>query len=123
MSEKYAADDKLMAQIVSKANVLTNGKYAAIYTADSPVDGKDQLGFAAVAKEQVLLSIKSMSKQDSSSSSSSSSSDPLYITPAILTGLLVSLFLILISACGITGLMSLETPNSFEGEGGYLAGN
>ncbi len=69
------------------------------------------------------MSMMASTKQ-SDDSSSSGDDDIQYIrmTPAILTGLFISFLLICISSCGITGLMALQSPDSFEREGGYLAG-
>jgi hypothetical protein len=116
LQQKLRRDDSLMEQIIRKAQTHA-GKYIAVYTSNSPTLTTHEA--TTFAKSQMLLSVKTLKASDYSNSTSS---DALYMTPGILSGLLISFLLIFISSCGITALFALKTPSTFEGEGGYLAG-
>lgn len=126
LAAKIKKDDALLGQIMRKANTLTNGQYLAMYTANSAASIAVAKSDTAYTRDELLLSMMATTKQDEGSDSSSSGSTDevqyLRMTPAILTGLFISFLLICITSCGISGLMALQTPDTFEREGGYLAG-
>lgn len=118
---KLASDDKLMAQIVAKTNAATEGDFLAVLTANAPSDSPALKRASAIAQEQQQwMQLQTSTRLKKSSSSSSSY---LYTTPGILSGLLVSLVLLIILSIGVFAMMALDTPDSFEGEGGYLKGS
>jgi len=115
---KFADDDKLMAQILAKTDAATEGDFMAVLTANSPGHSLAAKRASAIAQEQSqLLQTKARLKK------ASGSTGYLYTTPGILSGLLVSFVLLIILSIGIMAMMALDTPDSFEGEGGYLKGS
>eukprot|EP00301_Raphidiophrys_heterophryoidea_P013140 c2048_g1_i1.p1 GENE.c2048_g1_i1~~c2048_g1_i1.p1 ORF type:complete len:329 (-),score=91.13 c2048_g1_i1:174-1112(-) len=123
--EKLNRNDELVGQILRKVKSSVGDSYVALVTANHP--GFSTAHYTLEQQQQALLSISGASqtkkslKSSGSSSSSNSSSNVLYMFPSVLTGLLVGLLLLIITWVGVSGLLGLTTPDSFE-TGTALAG-
>jgi len=121
LREKFSKDDQLMSQILSRTNAATDGDFLAVLTANGPAHSAAAERASVIAAESAheqLLQTKASLKQKSADSDTWY----LYTTPGVLSGLLVVFVLLTILSIGLMAMMALDTPDSFEGEGGYLKG-
>jgi hypothetical protein len=130
VSASLKQSDSIMGQIVERVRKQSHGNYLAIVTSNNPTSTKSKKSLDSLT-QTIFAQSKSSMKQDESSDDSGSSTstsnyssdDALYISPAILSSLIVVFFLVSVTFVGVGALMALKTPDSWENDGGFLAGN